>query len=44
MQLALDAVQNVERVSLAKGYKSKFPLFHRLFLSGVENFYGTASP
>src|ERR1700690_619325 len=24
-------------VSLTEGYESKFPLFHKLFLSGVEN-------
>ncbi len=38
MQLAPDAVQNVESDSLTEGYKSKFALFHKLFLSGVENF------
>jgi hypothetical protein len=36
MRLALDAVQNVESDWLTKGYKSKFPLFHKLFLCGVE--------
>jgi hypothetical protein len=36
MRLAPDAVQNVESDSLTEGYKSKFPLFHKLFLSGVE--------
>jgi len=40
MRLAPDAVQNVESDSLTKSYKSKFPLFHKLFLSGVENFSG----
>jgi hypothetical protein len=29
-------VQIVESTSLTKGYKSKFPLFHKLFLSDVE--------
>jgi hypothetical protein len=29
-------VQIVESGSLTKGYKSKFPLFHKLFLSRVE--------
>jgi len=28
--------------SLTGGYKSKFPLFHKHFLSGVENFAGAA--
>src|SRR5712692_11172592 len=36
IQQAPDAVQNVERVGLTEGYKSKSPLFHKLFLSGVE--------
>src|SRR5260370_15875828 len=36
IQQAPDAVQNVERVGLTEGYKSKFPLFHTLFLCGVE--------
>src|SRR5260370_9165427 len=36
IQQAPDAVQNVERVGLTEGYKSKFPLFHKLFLCGVE--------
>jgi hypothetical protein len=35
-------VQNVERVGLTEGYKNKIPLFHNLFLKGVEKF-GTAS-
>jgi len=35
-------VQNVESDSLTEGYKSKFPLFHKLFLSGVEKGGGTA--
>jgi hypothetical protein len=30
-------VQSVERDSLTEGYKNKFQLFHKLFLSGVEN-------
>src|SRR5450631_4334747 len=38
MRLAPDAVQNVERDVLTEGYKIKFPLFHKLFLGGVENF------
>jgi hypothetical protein len=42
MPLAPDAVQNVESDSLTEGYKSKFPLFHKLFLCGVEKFGGTA--
>jgi hypothetical protein len=29
-------VQSVESDSLTEGYKSKLPLFHKLFLSGVE--------
>jgi len=29
-------VQNVERVGLTEGYKSKFLVFHKLFLYGVE--------
>jgi hypothetical protein len=29
-------VQSVESDSLTEGYKSKFPLFHKLFLSRVE--------
>jgi hypothetical protein len=37
MRLAPDAVQNVESDSLTESYKRKFPLFHKLFLSGVEN-------
>ena len=37
MRLAPDAVQNVESDSLTESYKSKFPLFHKLFLSDVEN-------
>jgi hypothetical protein len=41
MPLAPDAVQNVEPVSLTEGYRNKFPLFHKLFLSGVEKFGGT---
>ncbi len=36
MHLALDAVQNVERDLLTEGYRSKVPLFHKLFLRGVE--------
>jgi hypothetical protein len=36
MRLAPDAVQNVESVWITKGYRSKCPLFHKLFLSGVE--------
>jgi hypothetical protein len=35
-------VQIVERDSLTEGYKSKFPLFHKLFLSGVEKAGETA--
>jgi hypothetical protein len=35
-------VQNVESDSLTEGYKSKFPLFHKLFLSGVEKVGGTS--
>jgi hypothetical protein len=31
-------VQNVEHVGLTEGYKNKRPLFHKLFLSGVEKF------
>ena len=38
MRLAPDAVQNVESDWLTEGYKSKSPLFHKLFLSGVEKF------
>jgi hypothetical protein len=38
MRLAPDAVQNVESDSLTEGYKSKFPLFHKLFHWGVEKF------
>jgi flagellar hook protein FlgE len=30
-------VQSVERNVLTEGYKRKDPLFHKLFLSGVEN-------
>ena len=26
----------LKAVRLTKGYKSKFPFFHKLFLSGVE--------
>src|ERR1035438_4766230 len=37
MRLAPDAVQNVESDSLTETYKSKFPFFHKLFLSAVEN-------
>jgi hypothetical protein len=29
-------VQSDENGSLTKGYKNKVPLFHKLFLSGVE--------
>jgi hypothetical protein len=29
-------VQNVEQVGLTEGYKNKRPLFHKLFLYGVE--------
>src|SRR5260370_22132849 len=36
IQQAPDAVQNVERVGLTEGYKSKFPLFHKLFLCVVD--------
>jgi hypothetical protein len=36
MRLAPDAVQNVESVWITKGYRSKCPLFHKLFLSSVE--------
>jgi hypothetical protein len=42
IQQAPDAVQSVESDSLTEGYKSKFPLFHKLFLSGVEKGGGTA--
>jgi hypothetical protein len=42
IQQAPDAVQNVESDSLTEGYKSKFPLFHKLFLSGVEKVGGIA--
>jgi hypothetical protein len=34
-------VQSVESGALTKGYKSKLPLFHKLFLSGVEKVGGT---
>jgi hypothetical protein len=40
MRLAPDTVQNVERDLLTGGYKIEFPLFHKLFLDGVENFGG----
>jgi hypothetical protein len=43
MQLAPDAVQNVEGDLLTEGYKSRVPLFHNLFLSGVEKCSETAS-
>jgi hypothetical protein len=43
IQQAPDAVQNVESDSLTEGYKSKFPLFHKLFLSGVEKGGGTGN-
>ena len=33
----------VESGSLTKGYKSKFPLFHKLFLSRVEKGDGLAA-
>jgi hypothetical protein len=36
-------VQIVESGSLTKGYKSKFPLFHKLFLSRVEKGDGLAA-
>jgi hypothetical protein len=42
MRLAPDAVQNVESDSLTEGYKSKFPLFHKLFHWGVEKFGSSA--
>jgi len=42
MRLAPDAVQRVESDSLTEGYKSKFPLFHKLFLWGVEKFVSNA--
>jgi hypothetical protein len=42
IRLALDAVQKVERDLLTDGYKAKLPLFHNLFLVGVEKFGGTA--
>jgi len=29
--------------SLTEGYKNKFPLFHKLFLSDVENFLKVAA-
>jgi len=43
MRLAPDAVHNVESVWLTEGYKSKFPLFHKLFLRSVEKFGNNAS-
>jgi hypothetical protein len=36
MQLALDAVQNVEPDSLTGGYRNKSPLFHTVFHRCVE--------
>jgi hypothetical protein len=38
MGLAPDAVQNDKSDSLTESYKRNFPLFHKLFLSAVENF------
>ena len=41
IQQAPDAVQNVEGSSLTKGYKSKFPIFHKLFLIVLKSSDGT---